>query len=926
MSIISSRHKPRNESGLPLGGIGAGKIEFGRDGRFTNITINNNWDCPIVDSWAKQPPLPRILEGFPGSVLENSIRRQSIYSAEGVPGVWLAAYTPLDGAKVLKIHSRSAFVCLNEDEIDFKGRFPLAHVKYPKFKSISLELDAFSSFAVPDFSDDYHDSGLPLALFVFYVRNKTTEVLPISLAMSWQNLNGMGGYAGHPINQFDPKPPVFRDKLFGPGLWFVNNPKEQVDLRVVGNYSLRVWTDQSEAITSYYAGWDPNDNGHDLWDIFSRGGEFDNRNRKGTAGALAKKFSLKPKKQAIVVFSLAWYMPHLLAAETEWSHLVRPSSPPPPPTSINRIDYGHAYSRWFQDSWEVSKYGLQKWRSVLKKIHIWHETLINSSLPMRFVDALSNDLFPLYAGTWYTKDLKYAVNEAPTDMFGCMGTLDQRGMGNGAVACIFPQLNKAELALFARDQIGDEHDPRHFGRHFNLKTGRFDLIINREGAILHDVGWDHLEGGRTGDEKWLSAHWPELTSIFVLQNYQHILWNGDKEWFDSQYSRIKKALYFQSRLDQDGDGVADLWGPGSCTYDTELYPYYGASSYVTSLYLAALRVGTILAEKQNDKEFADWTCQQFRKAQRTMEKDLWDEKLGYYHSWRDNNYKLWNGLLTEHQKLSKNSQISQLAGSFWAELLDLGELVDKKHRDRALAEIGKRNVDSVPGCPADEYHPDGSYSQSTISNVICYFAALAIAAGQPDVGWRAVEKVYRVRYDLDGSLWDAPLQCSGKGNEFVQWGRWYQSTPASWYVLWALGGVRLDRIQGDIWVAPCWPTHWGKIIKSLPVYLPGFQAQVDAEYDDDLWRVSFRLHSLADKSIKLISLGTELPKSISQGAQRIHKINSTNDCQILENGRIKFLRSLCLKRPGDGFKICVSRIKKKDLQEFECNLEILNGN
>jgi len=923
MGIIYGKRKPRNESGLPLGGIGAGKIEFGRDGRFTNITINNNWDCPIVDGSAKQPTIPHILEGFQGSILENSIRRQSIYSAEGVPGAWLAAYTPLDGAKVLKTHSRPAFICLNENEIDFEGRFPVAHVNYPKFKGISLELDAFSSFAVPDFSEDYHNSALPLALFVFRIRNNTTEVLPISLMMSWQNLNGIGGYAGYPINQFASIPPVFRNKSFGSGLWFAHDSKEQIDLRVVGNYSLRVWTDQSDAIVSYYAGWAPTDNGHDLWDLFSRAGELDNRHCKGTAGALAEKFSLKSEEKAIVVFSLAWYMPYLLAAETEWSHLVRPSSPPPPPTSTNRIDYGHAYNRWFRDSWEVSKYGLQKWHSILKKIHTWHETLINSSLPMRFVDALCNDLFPLYTCAWYTKDLKYAVNEAPSDMFGCMGTLDQRGTGNGAVACIFPQLNKAELALFAKDQIGDEHDPRHFGRHFNVQTGRFDLIINREGAILHDVGWDHLEGGRTGDAKWLSAHWPELTSIFVLQNYQHILWNGDKEWLDLQYPRIKKALYFQSRLDQDGDGVADLWGPGSCTYDTELYPYYGASSYITSLYLAALRVGTILAEKQNDKEFADWTRQQFQNAQRTMEEDLWDEELGYYHSWRDNNYKVWDGLLTEHPRLSKNSQISQLAGSFWAELLDLGELFDKKHRDRALAEIGKRNVDSVPGCPADEYRSDGSYSQSMIPNVIGYFAALAITAGQPDAGWRAVEKVYRVRYDLDGSPWDAPLQCSGEGNKFVQWGRWYLSNPASWYVLWALGGVHLDRIQGDIWVAPCWATQWGKILKSLPVYLPGFQAQVDAEYEDDLWQVSFRLRSLAGEPIKLNSLGTRLPSCISQGAQRIHKANSTNDCQILENGRIKFLRSICLKQPGDGFRICVSRVKKKDLQELEARLEIL---
>ena len=61
----------RSESGLPLGGIGAGSIEFCPDGRFTNVTTNNNWDSPIVDHKARIPPLPRIKEGFEGSVAEN---------------------------------------------------------------------------------------------------------------------------------------------------------------------------------------------------------------------------------------------------------------------------------------------------------------------------------------------------------------------------------------------------------------------------------------------------------------------------------------------------------------------------------------------------------------------------------------------------------------------------------------------------------------------------------------------------------------------------------------------------------------------------------------------------------------------------------------------------------------------------------------
>ena len=66
-----SRHtaQGRNDSGVPLGGIGAGKIEFCADGRFTNVTTTNNWDCPIIDGSARTPLMPRIKEGFEGFCL-----------------------------------------------------------------------------------------------------------------------------------------------------------------------------------------------------------------------------------------------------------------------------------------------------------------------------------------------------------------------------------------------------------------------------------------------------------------------------------------------------------------------------------------------------------------------------------------------------------------------------------------------------------------------------------------------------------------------------------------------------------------------------------------------------------------------------------------------------------------------------------------
>ena len=132
----------------------------------------------------------------------------------------------------------------------------------------------------------------------------------------------------------------------------------------------------------------------------------------------------------------------------------------------------------------------------------------------------------------------------------------------------------------------------------------------------------------------------------------------------------------RARLDLDGDGVPDLWGPNGCTYDTELYPYYGAGSYVTGLYLAALKVGEILARGRGDVGFAGVGVRgQFLKAQRVFETELWNEEYGYYISWRDKQAHAWTGAGV-HAEASSNFHIKPTgAGSWWADLLCLGGIL-----------------------------------------------------------------------------------------------------------------------------------------------------------------------------------------------------------------------------------------------------------
>lgn len=895
---------PRDEAGVPLGGIGAGKIEFCRNGRFTNVTTNNNVDAPIVEGLARIPLFPRIKEGAAGSVRENALRRQSVNAAEGLPGAWLALHTESEGPTLLKTAGRLGFRPIAQERIVYHGRFPRARVQYLGFCQLALQLEAFSGFDPLDPDPAYRNSSLPLALFVFTLTNSDVAARSVALAFSWQNLNGVGGYPMTLINTPDPTVPQFRTEASGPGIWFGHDPASDADARVLGDYSLRVASPDVPAEITHHCGWNPAGEGHEVWQPFAHDGRLDERSGGSTAAALAARVRLAPGQTARLIYALGWFMPHLLAAETRWDTLVRASSAPPAPESRERRDYGHVYQRWFSDSWQVAGHGIASWQRILQRIDSWHELLESSSLPELVVTGICNDLCALVSNTWYTRDGHYAVNEAPTDMNGCFGTLDQRSVGCGAVALSFPALNRSELTLFAADQVREQDDPRRFGTHWNSDGGHFDRPLDRAGAILHDVGYDHLEGGRTGSQLWPSLHWPELTSHFILQSYQYALWSGDRKWLDERFPQMQRALEFQQRLDQDGDGVADLWGAGSCTYDTELYPHFGASSYVTGLYLAALRVVIRLAEERGEGGYAGELEGRFARAQAVMEGELFDEQRGYYICWRDTKAAQWRGE-REHAARSTSCHVSQLAGAWWADMLEVGPIVDPERRRRALAFIGRHNVAGVAGSPADEYHLDGSTMQSMSALVMGNYAAHAIGAGLADEGWQAVCNIYRARYEHDGCPWDATLQWSGAGNLEPQWGRWYMSHPASWFLLPALGGIWIDRLHHRLTLSPCWPKQWGPCLHALPVFLPGVQLSVDAQRSAEGLEVTISAGQV-NSPLHFDTVSIRLPEGLEAARARVRIHGLSEALRADADGRVSARVPVRFARAGDRLRYSVS--------------------
>jgi hypothetical protein len=258
-----------------------------------------------------------------------------------------------------------------------------------------------------------------------------------------------------------------------------------------------------------------------------------------------------------------------------------------------------------------------------------------------------------------------------------------------------------------------------------------------------------------------------------------------------------------------------------------------------------------------------------------------------------------------HAKVSPNCHIAQVAGGWWADLLCLGELVDPGHRRRALKSIDRLNVIPVPGCPANEAAPDGSYSESWPAYALAYYAAQAIAAGLADEGWRAVERIVQV-YEADGSFWDTPLEWAGEGNREPQWGRWYMSNPASLYLLLALSGIRLDLLHRFLVCTPSWPTAWGDTLR-IPAFLPGVELEVICERKPKDWSLIVHVKQIAREPLALRQCISRLPAYLDPGRVRM-TLSGIPDADVgLEDDRRIVIRgAIRLSREGDGFELSAS--------------------
>lgn len=418
------------KSGVPLGGIGAGKLEIMPSGVLDNFTFLNGAHKPLTCEDPKNPT--------------------------GIPGFHFAIFVKDKSKKIAKVLQTPALTdCPSVESIKFNGSFPFAHLEYSdRDLPVEVELEAFTPFI----RGDEKNSGLPSAFFKFKITNPYSRPMSVSLMATGRNIIGEWG-----VGRFN----QVIDASKAAHLHFYNKKTQNHDpaagemcLSVLKNPSLSVsylgeWNMQSRHFVFDKASLSLGE----AWEAFCRDGELGNVNTERVVqsesfqlgGALAAKAQLKAKSSVTITFVLSWYFPNF--AE------------------------GHMYETLFRNVSDAANYAVEKYSVLHSQTKEWLKSLNSCDMEGWLKDGLVNNLYPLVSGSIWTKRGRFGLFEAPQVVPLC-GTLDVRFYGSLPLALLFPQLELREMLQFAEAQRPQGYIPHDLG----LK--RTDLPSNSTNGLL----------------------------------------------------------------------------------------------------------------------------------------------------------------------------------------------------------------------------------------------------------------------------------------------------------------------------------------------------------------------------------------------------------------------------------------------------------
>ncbi|MCL5283101.1 MAG: GH116 family glycosyl-hydrolase [Armatimonadetes bacterium] len=739
-------HSQKLKSGVPLGGIGCGTFELMTDGSTAYATINNNWSRPTGE-----------LKGC-------------------FAAVWTRAQNRVE-AQVLETHNPYGLPGVSK--LNYRGNFPVADIRYSNSDlPVVLRLRAFS----PLIPHDLKNSSLPVAIYSFRVKNIARGPVEAAIAVSWQNILGIGGNSvnsgfndqdGDTVQRLVPTP-GYDGVMMGGKVPSNLTGSAKMQLNAAGDYALMVKASRPDEKTST-ASWNVLEKTPTFWSTFAKEGDVSGEcgpagDGVKPAGVVAIRVLLKPDEERRFVFAFAWYTPHLLTLSGE--------------------DYGHYYELSFDSAASIARYALSNELTLETLTREWQYRLQTSSLPGWYTSMLINGAASLFTNTILTQRRQFTVVVSPGDKERELGGMDRWMAGHALIFTFFPDLEEQEIQQFSTMQTDAGALPR------------FDGSINSSiGAVARSSRPERLEN-------------PDIGCEFAAIIYQYYLETGDRSFLDAYYPHAKHAIQYLFSQDSDHDGIPE----GGSTF-ADLH-HSGSFCYTATMWLAALRAGEAMAKAMDDTEFANQCRSWYAKSSDSVMRELWNGR--YLDEWYDSAHPV-NGKPIR----STACFAYQLAGEWVADELGLDPLLDPKVVQSCTSAITALNDHASSILPPAEVQSNGglgSNHQCWLPFAETYQAALYAYEGNPGASLALLQRINRDLTQVSQDPWGISLVYDGVTGLPIR-DRWTMAAPAIWYTLGAFAGYRLDRPDQTLKLRPSIPPSWPLL--RVPWFGPTFWASFD---------------------------------------------------------------------------------------------------
>lgn len=624
---------------FPLGGVAAGSIGLGGRGQLRDWEIFNRankgfspaYAFPAI--WVKSgdaKPIAKVLEA---RMLPPYEGWQGLGS-DNAPGL-----SRLDGAV-------------------FTGEYPLAHIDFlDSSLPVSVSLEAFSPF-IPHEPDD---SGLPVAILRYRVRNPGTSAAKVSIVFSLDNPVMRKDSHGDGGKQKDARRNRYKAEDSLAGL-ILDNPGLPADDPMSGSIGLSAATEDGVRI-SHWEGWPKGRWWNSpllFWDAFSGSGELGPPPAQpGTVAALCQQRTIAAGEDAEFTFFLSWHFPNRTPHWCGWEA----------PEGKGDTNIGNFYATRFNDAWEVAKYAARRLGPLEEQTQLFAQALRDSTLPGAVKEAASANLSTLASTTCFrTADGEFHGFEGTHDGSGCcFGNCTHVWNYETTTTFLFPSFARS----LRRSAFGYSMDEQGGIRYRQLLPdgyARYDTAAadGQMGQIVHA----YLDWKVSGDDEWARAMWPKIQKALAFAWEPHG-WDPEKK------------------------GV--LTGVQHNTYDVE---FYGPNPMCGILYLAALRACEEMARALGDSAAATQYSQIFDRGSRWIDAQLF---TGDYFIQNVIGYRpdeiaphLREGMGSddpEHPEyqVGKGCLIDQLIGQYLADVAGLGPLVSPNHVRSTLDSLLRYN-------------------------------------------------------------------------------------------------------------------------------------------------------------------------------------------------------------------------------------------